>query len=188
MPKPPKKRYSIIYADPPWTYKDSGCSGSVTDYSCLPDKELFRLAVDSLASKNCCLFLWATYPHLEKALKTIDLWGFTYKSIAFQWIKTNRKSGGYFYGLGRWTRGNTEPCLLATRGKPKRVAADVFQIVESPMIRHSQKPPEVREKIVKLLGDLPRIELFARERALGWDATGLELDNVDIRRFLEAYA
>lgn len=181
----PKKKYKVIYADPPWTYQDSGCSGSVKDFTCLPDNDLFRLPVDRIASKNCCLFLWATYPHLAKALKVIDLWGFTYKSIAFQWIKTNRKSGGYFYGLGRWTRGNTEPCLLATRGKPKRISPSVFQIVESPMIRHSQKPPIVREKIVELVGDISRIELFARSECEGWDATGLELDGRDIREFLQ---
>lgn len=109
--------------------------------------------------------MWATYPKMQEALDLIEAWGFKYKSIAFQWIKQNRSGNGYFFGLGRWTRGNTEPCLIAIKGKPKRISAGVGQLVFSPLRRHSQKPAEVRDKIVELMGDLPRIELFAREAA-----------------------
>ncbi len=112
---------------------------------------------------------------LPEALKLIEAWGFTYKSIAFQWVKQNRSGNGYFFGLGRWTRGNTEPCLIATKGKPKRISASVSQLVFSPLRRHSQKPDEVRDLIVELMGDLPRIELFARDTAPGWDAWGNEV-------------
>lgn len=118
--------------------------------------------------------MWATYPMMKEALKVIEAWGFTYKSIAFQWVKQNRSGKGYFFGLGRWTRGNTEPRLLAVKGKPKRISASVGQLVFSPLRRHSQKPDEVRDRIVELMGDLPRIELFAREAAPGWDAWGNE--------------
>ncbi len=111
---------------------------------------------------------------IGEALKLIEAWGFTYKSIAFQWIKQNRSGKGHFFGLGRWTRGNTEPCLIATKGKPKRISASVSQLVFSPLRRHSQKPDEVRDLIVELMGDLPRIELFARETAPGWDVWGDE--------------
>lgn len=104
----------------------------------------------------------------------IKAWGFTYKSIAFQWVKENRSGSGYFFGLGRWTRGNTEPCLLAIKGKPRRVSAGVSQLVFSPVRRHSQKPDVVRDKIIELMGDLPRIELFARSGADGWDCWGNE--------------
>lgn len=93
----------------------------------------------------------------------------------FQWVKQNRSGNGYFFGLGRWTRGNTEPCLLAVKGKPKRISASVGQLVFSPLRRHSQKPDEVRDRIVELMGDLPRIELFARETAPGWDSWGNEV-------------
>ena len=124
--------------------------------------------------EDCVLFMWATYPMMAEALEVIKAWGFTYKSIAFQWVKLNRSGKGYFFGLGRWTRGNTEPCLIATRGKPKRISAAVSQSIFSPIRSHSQKPEEVREKIVELMGDLPRVELFARERADGWDAWGNE--------------
>ena len=129
--------------------------------------------------------MWATYPKLEEALWLIGEWGFQYKSIAFQWIKKNKRGQGNFYGLGRWTRGNTEPCLLATKGKPKRKSASVFQLIEYPLTRHSAKPPIVREKIVELMGDLPRIELFARPNPQnnlygqntfdGWDVWGNEV-------------
>lgn len=119
--------------------------------------------------------MWATYPMMKEALKVIEAWGFTYKSIAFQWVKQNRSGKGYFFGLGRWTRGNTEPCLLAVKGKPKRISASVGQLVFSPLRRHSQKPDEVRDRIVELMGDLPRIELFARETAPGWDSWGNEV-------------
>ena len=121
--------------------------------------------------------MWATYPKMQEALDLIEAWGFTYKSIAFQWIKQNRSGNGYFFGLGRWTRGNSEPCLIAVKGKPKRISAGVGQLVFAPLRKHSQKPDEVREKIVELMGDLPRIELFAREAAPGWDAWGDEAPN-----------
>lgn len=119
--------------------------------------------------------MWATYPMMKEALKVIEAWGFTYKSIAFQWVKQNRSGNGFFFGLGRWTRGNTEPCLLAVKGKPKRISAGVAQLVFSPLRKHSQKPDEVRDRITDLMGDLPRIELFARETAPGWDSWGNEV-------------
>lgn len=112
---------------------------------------------------------------MKEALRLIEAWGFTYKSIAFQWVKQNRSGKGYFFGLGRWTRGNTEPCLIAVKGKPKRISASVSQLVFSPLRRHSEKPDEVRDRIVELMGDLPRIELFARNTAPGWDSWGNEV-------------
>jgi N6-adenosine-specific RNA methylase IME4 len=182
-------RYSVIYADPPWSYDDRGCNGAAAEqYALLKNPDIAALPVSLLAAEDCALFMWATYPLMREALATIAAWGFEYKSIAFQWVKTNPKAGTPFYGLGRWTRGNTEPCLLAVRGKPKRVAADVHQLIESPVRRHSAKPPEVRDRIVRLMGDVPRIELFARERAAGWAQTGLELDGLDIRETLKAVA
>ena len=80
--------------------------------------ELCALPVADLAAKDSALFLWATFPQLPEALRLIQAWGFTYKSVAFVWLKQNRKSPGWFYGLGFWTRGNAEVCLLATRDTP----------------------------------------------------------------------
>lgn len=114
---------------------------------------------------------------LQEAMKVMSAWGFKYKSIAFQWVKLNTKSRTPFYGLGRWTRGNTEPCLLAVRGKPTRISKRVFQLIQEPIQKHSQKPGIVRDKIVELMGDLPRIELFARQKTDGWDAWGNEVNS-----------
>lgn len=180
-------KFSVIYADPPWSYNDAGCNGAAAgQYALLTTEDIVKLPVHKLAADDCALFMWATYPLLPEALATIEGWGFTFKSIAFQWIKLNKKAHTPFYGLGRWTRGNTEPCLLATRGKPKPVSKGVHQLVdeltlEDPIRGHSAKPNAVRDKIVELMGDVPRIELFARERASGWTQTGLELDGTDIR-------
>lgn len=169
-------KYKIIYADPPWKYNDNGCQGAAEKiYGTLSIDELGRLPIDKIADQDCVLFLWTTYPKMQEALELIERWGFTYKSIGFQWIKLNKSGKGYFFGLGRWTRGNTEPCLIATKGKPKRISASVGQLVFSPLRKHSQKPDEVRKKIVDLVGDLPKIELFARQYATGWDCWGDEV-------------
>lgn len=138
----PDKKYSIIYADPPWSYSDSGCSGAAAaQYATMSINELKQLPVNpaggGIAADDCVLFMWATYPKMQEALDLIEAWGFKYKSIAFQWIKQNRSGNGYFFGLGRWTRGNTEPCLIAIKGKPKRISAGVGQLVFSPLRRHS---------------------------------------------------
>jgi N6-adenosine-specific RNA methylase IME4 len=172
------KKYQIIYADPPWNYSDQGCQGTMANhYKGMKIDDICKILVGDVADKDCVLFLWATYPMLSEALKVIKAWGFQYKSIAFQWIKLNKKNGKPFYGLGRWTRGNTEPCLIATKGKPKRISASVFQIIQQPLTRHSEKPQEARDKIIKLMGDLPRIELFARQKTEGWDVWGNEVES-----------
>lgn len=172
----PNKKYQIIYADPPWNYNDQGCQGTMANhYKGMEIKDICKLPIKNITNNNCILFLWATYPMLKEALMVIEAWGFEYKSIAFQWIKLNKKNRKPFYGLGRWTRGNTEPCLLATRGKPKRISANVFQLIQQSRTKHSEKPSEARNKIVQLMGDLPRIELFARQQVRGWDCWGNEV-------------
>ena len=136
------------------------------------------MPVADLAAKDSALFLWATFPQLPEALRLIQAWGFTYKSVAFVWLKTKPQSPpSWFYGLGFWTRGNAEVCLLATRGHPKRQAANVHQFIISPVREHSRKPEEAREKIVALMGDLPRVELFARQSPPGWDVWGNEVES-----------
>lgn len=171
-----ENKYQIIYADPPWKYKDKGCQGAAEKIYCTMDiDKLEKLPISEIAAQNCVLFMWATYPKMQEALELIEKWGFTYKSIAFQWVKLNRSGNGYFFGLGRWTRGNTEPCLIATKGKPKRINASVGQLVFSPLRKHSQKPDEVRNKIIDLVGDLSKIELFARQQVDGWDCWGNEV-------------
>lgn len=172
----PDKKYSVIYADPPWRYADRGCNGNAeAHYPTMKIQEIEKLPVKDIAGKDCVLFLWTTYPMMQEAMDLIKAWGFKYKTIGFQWVKQNRSGNGLFFGLGRWTRGNTEPCLIAVKGKPKRVDNAVSQLIVSPIGRHSAKPAEARDRIVKLMGDVPRIELFARERVEGWDAWGNEV-------------
>ncbi|MCJ7856544.1 MT-A70 family methyltransferase [Lachnospiraceae bacterium NSJ-143] len=173
-----EKQYGIIYADPPWRYRQKNINGAAEHhYFTLGPDELCALPVRELAAKDCALFLWATFPQLPEALRLIKAWGFTYKSVAFVWLKQNRKSPGWFYGLGFWTRGNAEICLLATRGHPKRKSAGVHQLIISPVEAHSKKPDITREKIVELLGNLPRVELFARQKTEGWDVWGNEVES-----------
>lgn len=140
-------------------------------------KDICGLKVEEIAAKDCVLFLWATFPQLPEALRVIKAWGFQYKTVAFVWLKQNKSGKGWFFGLGFWTRGNAEICLLATKGKPHRNSNRVHQFLISPIRGHSQKPKEAREKIVELMGDLPRVELFAREKAEGWDDWGNEVES-----------
>ena len=169
------QKYQAIYADPPWDYQQCRLSGSAKKhYPTMRIEELCALPVAEIADRDCALFLWATFPQLPEALRLIQAWGFVYKTVAFVWLKQNRKALTWFYGLGFWTRSNAEICLLATKGHPKRQSAGIHQLVISPVEQHSKKPDEVREKIAALMGDVPRIELFARSRAPGWDVWGNE--------------
>ncbi|MCL2445963.1 MAG: MT-A70 family methyltransferase, partial [Oscillospiraceae bacterium] len=160
------QKYSVIYADPPWAYRvwsKKGMGRSAEHhYPTMTTEEICALSVADIAAKDSVLFLWATYPNLRDAFAVIDAWGFTYKTVAFTWVKRNKKSPGWFVGMGHWTRANAEICLLATKGKPQRVSKSVRQIIDTPIERHSKKPDVVRERIVELMGDVPRIELFAR--------------------------
>ena len=138
--------------------------------------DICTLPVANITHKDTVLFLWATFPNLLEAIEVINSWGFEYKTVAFVWVKRNKKSHSWFFGLGHWTRANAEICLLATRGKPKRISKGVRQIIDTPIERHSKKPDEVRNRIVELMGDVPRIELFAREQTQGWDVFGNEVE------------
>lgn len=171
-------KYGILYADPPWEYGQRSVNGAAEKhYPTMRDEDIYRLPVARLAADNCVLFLWATFPKLPVALRTIEAWGFRYKTVAFVWIKQNRKAKSWFWGLGFWTRGNAEICLLAIRGRPRRISAKVHQLIVSPVEAHSKKPDIARDKIVELMGDLPRIELFARQKTPGWDVWGNEVES-----------
>jgi len=139
--------------------------------------DICALPVADIAAKDSALFLWATFPMLAEALLVISAWGFTYKTTAFVWLKQNKKSPSWFYGMGNWTRSNAEICLLATKGKPQRQSRSIHQLIVSPIEAHSKKPDIAREKITDLMGDLPRVELFARQTALGWDVWGNEVES-----------
>jgi len=133
------------------------------------------LPVKELADDNCVLFLWCVDWGLEAALSVIQDWGFEFKAVAFTWVKQNRNGQGLFTGMGYWTRSNPEMCLLATKGKPKRLDTNVHQVVLAPVSKHSRKPDEVYERIERLV-DGPRLELYARRRRPGWTSWGNEIE------------
>jgi N6-adenosine-specific RNA methylase IME4 len=170
-----EKTYGAIYADPPWSFQNWSAKGTgrnaISHYDCLSFEALAALPIAALAADDCALFLWAVDPLLDKAFELIRAWGFEYKTVAFYWVKQNKKTEGFFTGLGYWTRANPEQCLLATRGKPKRRGKDVRKLIIKPRREHSRKPDEVRERIERLVAG-PYLELFARQTKRDWDCLG----------------
>lgn len=161
----PKKKYSVIYADPPWNYAAGGKTRNVErHYRTMKPEDIYSLPVQDIAEDDCLLFLWATFPNLDVALETIRRWGFQYKTAAFVWVKRNRKSPSWFWGLGNWTRANAEICLLTTKGKPKRASASVHSIIDAPISRHSEKPAETRDRIVQLAGGINDRTICKKDR------------------------
>jgi N6-adenosine-specific RNA methylase IME4 len=188
-----KGHYGAILADPPWRFrtwnkatavkrrsgKGSNVSASV-HYDTMEIEDIEALPVAELAAPDCCLFLWACWPTLTDAFNLISAWGFEYKTCAFDWMKAHngqvemfRDDADVLMGMGYWTRANSEPCLLATRGKPKRLNADVRQGIIEPRREHSRKPDCVHGRIERLVRG-PYIELFARTKRAGWDVWGNE--------------
>lgn len=176
----PKGHYPIIYADPPWLYNDKmkGHSFSLDhEYETQPKTWIQELPVRDIAAKDAVLFMWVTNPQLPVGLETMSRWGFRYKTVAFCWRKLTSR-GREAVNLGRWTMGGMELCLLGVRGHPTRIARNVRQLVTAARREHSRKPDEVRERIVTLMGDVPRIELFARGESEGWDQWGNQVANI----------
>ena len=175
----PNKKYNIIYADPAWHFSNWSGKGTVkapiNHYNTIKLKDICALPVNEISANNCILFIWCVDPLLDKAFDVIKSWNFTFKTMGFVWVKITKQNKPKM-GLGYWTRGSTEYCLLATKGKPKRINKSISKtIIERPR-EHSRKPDCVRDRIVELCGDLPRIELFAREKVDGWDCWGNEVN------------
>lgn len=178
-----QNKYEIVYADPPWSYyNDMTVAPDITTvkgvrrppYPVMSSSDIMQLDVKSICSENAILLIWTTDYHLQKCLKVIDAWGFTYKTIGFVWQKLN-KSGTPVCFTGAYTlKSGCELCLLATKGNTKGWVKDkkVRALVQSVRQEHSKKPDNVRDGIVKLFGDRPRIELFARQGTQGWDVFG----------------
>jgi N6-adenosine-specific RNA methylase IME4 len=178
MIKFPDKKYKIIYADPPWSYQDPSINrgGAIRHYPTMKKADIEALPIKDIADKDSILFLWTTMPKLEESFDLIKAWGFEYKTCAFVWVKRNKIAPTWFWGMGRWTRSNAELCLLAVRGGGvTRLSAAVHSVIDEPIEQHSKKPNIVRDKIIELVGDLPRIELFARAQTDGWDVWGNEV-------------
>ena len=174
------KEYKIIYADPAWVYQDkakAGNRGAECKYTCTSTEEMGKILDNINISKDSVCLMWCTYPQLAEGLKLMNLWNFKFKTVAFTWVKKNKVSDSFFMGMGSHTRGNPEIVLLGTRGKGvSRINAGIRNLQIHKIAEHSRKPNEIRKEIVKLYGDLPRIELFAREQREGFDVWGNETD------------
>lgn len=174
----PEGKYRVILADPPWSYdvwsaKGTGRSAE-QHYQTMKPEDIKALPVRDIADEDCALLMWAVYPSLPLAFEVIESWGFVYKTVGFTWVKTYGANIYLpFVGLGHWTRANAEVVLLATRGKPKRKAKDVEQVILSPVREHSRKPEEQYRRIERLL-DGPYCELFARYPRPEWTTWGNE--------------
>jgi len=175
-----QKKYSIIYADPAWQFNNENTGGSMVSgahahYDVMNLQTICNLPIRDMAADDCALFMWWIASQPLEALKVVEAWGFKLKTMTcFNWIKTT-KNGKLAFGMGFWTRAGSECCLIAVKGRPKRINAAIRSVVVAENEKHSKKPHVFREQIVALMGDLPRVELFAREKHKGWDAWGNEI-------------
>jgi len=144
-------------------------------------EDIALLPVSNITTDDCILFLWMIWNRLPDALYVMDKWGFKYVGSAFTWVKRSKGGDKWHFGMGGYTRQNSETCIFGIKGKPKRISASVRSVVDKPVMQHSKKPDEVRFRIVELMGDIPRIELFARQKTEGWDVWGNEVESdIDI--------
>lgn len=189
----PRNHFGAIYADPPWDFKTwTGAPnerGPQNHYDTMDMEKLKALPVGDLAADDCVLFMWTCWPVLQGSLDVLEAWGFTYKTCAFCWVKADNRQPDMFadsvpvqLGMGYWTRANSEPCLLATRGSPKRLSAAVRQGIVEPRREHSRKPDSIPARIEQLVAG-PYLELFARTQREGWTVWGNQTD-----KFAEAAA
>jgi len=182
------KKYNIIYADPAWSFKNKNTGGSLKSgaankYDVMSFGDICNLPVKNITEDNCVLFMWWVASMPLEALKVIDSWGFTLKTMTgFVWVKKTKNWKNWF-GMGFWTRQVTENCLIAIKGKPKRINAGIRSLIEENEViqavneQHSKKPDIFRDRIVELIGDIPRLEMFARDKYTGWDSWGNEINS-----------
>lgn len=176
------KKYNIIYADPPWSYNDKRkgkkmSGGAENHYPTMKIQDLKNMGISRICDENCMLFMWATFPNLQEGLDLIKAWGFKYKTLGFSWIKLNKKNKKPFFGIGFYTKSNCEVCLIGIKGRLGKIikSKKVSSCIISERREHSRKPDEARERITQLVGDVPKIELFARQQVEGWDCWGNEI-------------
>jgi len=176
------KKYNVIYADPAWSFNNKKTGGGMKSgasfhYDTMSVDDMCKIPINEIADENCVLFMWWVGSQPKEAIKLAESWGFTIKTMTgFNWVKTTKKDNLDF-GMGFWTRAGSEMCMIATKGKPKRINAAIRSVVMAQRTEHSKKPQIFRDEIVKLMGDLPRIELFSRCKTEGWDIWGNELPN-----------
>jgi len=178
------KKYQIIYADPAWgdcysTGLKNARGVCRNHYNTMTTEQIKKLPIQKISTDTSICFLWATFPAIESALEVIKSWGFRYVTIGFNWIKKNKKSDSLFWGMGQYTRANAEICLIGVSKNYKATKQirthKIHSVICERIMQHSQKPDCIRNKIIELCGDIPRIELFARQQVDGWDCWGNEV-------------
>jgi N6-adenosine-specific RNA methylase IME4 len=169
------RQYTIIYADPPWRYKNTKhLSGTETRYKTMSHTELAAMPVAGLAAPDAVLVMWTTFHMIDAAASLFNAWGFELLTVLFVWVKVDR-SGAPVYSQGAFTRPCSEFALLGTRGKSLQIRQRtelLGSILRSRPRGHSRKPAVVADAIVRIFGDFPRIELFARRSPPDWDVWG----------------
>lgn len=172
------KKYSVILADPPWqfkTYSDKGKGRSADrHYSTMTLSDICALPVVDFLEDNAALFLWCIWPSIFDAKQVGESWGFTYRALAWEWIKLTQ-AGEVRMGMGYYTRSNCEPCLLFVKGSMPVVDKSIKNILVAYYTQHSQKPSEQYDLIQRLYPEGNRLELFARHKQPGWDVWGNEI-------------
>lgn len=179
----PQKKYKMIMADPPWAYRDrvrsKGKGGAASHYECISPENLASLPMCDLAEDDAVLLLWSTFPQLPVALWVMEGWGFVYKTVVWNWVKTT-KAGKLFMGMGHYSRANSEVCLLGVMGKGVEVKRhDLINVQVHERLKHSEKPTMFHDLSVQLFGDVTRIDMFARESHPGWDCWGNGIGGAD---------
>lgn len=188
----PLTQYDVILADVPWpfeTYSDKGKGRSAENhYPVMSIEDICALPVANLAADNCALFFWAIWPRIFDAQKVIEAWGFTYRALAWEWVKLNQSGMGLKMGLGFYTRSNVEPCLIAVKGRMPVCHKGILNVLMSPVSAHSKKPDEQYTKIEALYPGRRYLEMFARRTRPGWSSIGNAIDGRDIRDVLKVAA
>ena len=176
------KKYEIIYADPPWKIsyypRENRKKMKWENYQLMKFEDIKKMPIKNMGSDNSVLFLWSTNTFLPKALELIKEWGYKYH-CTITWKKDN---GITMRGMHR----TTEFMLFCYKGKfPNIGSGKAFPChVEHKRGKHSEKPNLFRKLIIEKFGDLPRLELFAREKREGFDVFGNEVENsIDLSEY-----
>lgn len=175
-------KYEIILADCPWEYSPAGTARLPYDYMTWKSLEAFPW--DEFTAKRCVVLSWVTGPLLNRQMRLHDHWatkfGWRYLGMPYVWVKLD-KQGRPLSATGpraKLVKSQAEMVVAYTNVKHGRpfplLKENEQQWILAPRGAHSEKPPEVRDRIVQLLGDRPRLELFARQEVDGWDQIGAE--------------
>jgi len=183
------KKYNVIYADPAWKYnrgvhqetfpkRKQTRTERELPYDTMTIERMKELNIKSISESDCACFMWVTDSHLKQGIELLEAWGFKYKTIVFIWKKITNK-GNTCATVGAWTMKNCEICILGTKGNmlKHKVSNNTFQLIEAERTINSKKPNETRDKINAIFPNVPKIELFAREKHEGWDVWGNEVES-----------